>query len=379
MARVWSPLLGLGLAAPIALASPVAAAEIGVDEFSPEHLQQLVGLDDFTYDSDWIPMSSPVQLRLIVHAGNSVAIDMPGEGLYDWDAAAIHFEGAPEGGRFGVDIGFTLDAKVRFDVAGIQWESDIIGPYDYAVISETAFTPYLLEGNPDRPAMIMDQTDPVTLVSVPITPDIVVASGNLDIDIYVIIDGALACEAIEVATLEPKAQWEAITVEGASAALDAGAGPLPDPFVVDGVLFCDLETAPTIVLKPTLVMTILGKDYEIAGIDIPVMIPPFDDAIQFDTQTMEFPRPEPPPPPETTGSDSGTSDSATGTGGATTTDGSSGGVSDSDAASATDGASGGFGGPDEEGCACAAGGRPAPLDLGFALGLVLVAAGRRRR
>jgi MYXO-CTERM domain-containing protein len=381
MARVWSPLLGLGLAAPLALGPTSAAAEIGVAEFSPEHLQQLIGLDDFTYDSDWFPMDSPVQLRLIVHAGNSVAIDMPGDGLYDWEAAAIHFEGEPDGGRFGVDVGFTLDSKVRFDVAGIQWESDIIGPYDYAVISETAFTPYLLDGNPDRPAMIMDETDPVTLVSVPITPDILVAAGNLDIDVYVIIDGAVACDAIEVATIEPKAQWDAVTIEGESKHLDAGVGPLPDPFVVDGVLFCNLETAPTIVLKPTLVMTILGTDYEIAGIDIPVMIPPFDDTIQFNTETMEFPRPEPPPEPETTGTDSGTSDGATGSGGATDSGAGTTGASatDTDSSSATEGASGGFGGPDEEGCACSTGGGPGPLDLGFGLGLVVVAAGRRRR
>ena len=383
MARSWPPVLALAAAA--AIVPQTAAAEVESAEFSPAHLQQLVGLDDFTYDSDWFPADAPVQLRLIVHAGNSVMIDMPGEGLYDWDTEELTFEGEPGGGRFGVDVGFTLESLVRFDVAGLTWESDIIGPYDYAVISETEFTPYLLEGNPDRPAMIDDMTDPVTLVEVPVTPDIIVASGHLDIDIYLIIEGELRGDAIEVATLDPKAQWEAIFEEGGAATLYPGPGPLPDPFSVDGVLFAELTTEPTIVLKPTLVMTILGKDYEIADIDIPVTIPAFEDTIQFSTINMNFPRPPPPPEPETTGasdSDSGT-DSGTDSGADSGTESSASGGSASDGsatASDTDTDSGGFDGVGEEGCACSASTddrsrRGPPLWFGL---VVLIALRRRR-
>src|SRR4029079_6828915 len=103
---------------------------------SPVNERRLVGVHAFSFDSDWFPMGAPLQLRLIAHGGNSVHIDMPGEGHYDWDAGAIGLARAPEPGRLGVDIGCTLDAMVRFDVLGLQWESDIIGPYDYAVIAE---------------------------------------------------------------------------------------------------------------------------------------------------------------------------------------------------------------------------------------------------
>jgi len=384
MARSWPPVLALTAAA--ALAPQTAAAEVESADFSPAHLQQLVGLDDFTYDSDWFPADSPVQLRLIVHAGNSVMIDMPGDGLYDWETAELTFEGEPDAGRFGVDVGFTLESLVRFDVAGLTWESDIIGPYDYAVISEADFTPYLLEGNPDRPATINDMTDPVTLVEVPLTPDILVASGHLDIDIYLIIDGELRGDAIEVATLDPKAQWEAIVEEGAAALLDPGPGPLPDPFLVDGVLFAELRTEPTIVLKPTLVMTILGKDYEIADIDIPVAIPPFDDTIQFSTINMSFPRPPPPPEPETTGASDSSSDSNSGSDSgsgadSSTESGSSGGSGGDGTATAsdTDTDSGGFDGVGEEGCACSAGDRGDRQDPPLWFGLVVLVAARRRR
>ncbi len=376
MARAWPSVLVF--AASAALAPSPAAAEVVSADFSPSHLQQLVGQDDFTYDSDWFPMNGPVQLRLVVHAGNSVAIDMPGEGLYDWQESALTFAGQSDAGSFGIDVGLTLDAKVRFDVAGLTWESDVIGPYDYAVISETAFTPYLLPGNPDRPATIEDETDPVTLVEVPITPDILVASGHLDIDIYLIVDGELRGDAIEVATLDPAAQWQAIMEEGAPAALDAGPGPLPDPFIVDGALFCTLMTAPTIVLRPTLVMEILGKEYTIADIDLPVVLPPFDDTIQFETISMSFPRPPPPPEPETasSGADSD-SDSDSGTDGSTESDSSTASGTASDSSTESDSATGGLSGPGEEGCACSHGENPAGPPLW--LGLALLALRRRRQ
>jgi len=368
----------------VTLIPSAANAEIASAEFSPSHLQELVGLDDFTYDSDWFPMDGPVQLRLVVHAGNSVAIDMPGAGLYDWDTSALTFAGDADAGRFGVDVGLTLDAKVRFDVAGLTWESDIIGPYDYAVISETSFTPYLLLDNPDRPATIEDMTDPITLVEVPVTPDIVVASGHLNIDVYLIVDGELRGDAIEVATLEPAAQWDKIITEGAAALLDPGPGPLPDPFMVDGVLFGELVTAPTIVLKPTLVMEILGKEYEIADIELPIQLPPFDDTIQFETISMSFPRPPPPPDPETTSessdsdSDSDSDSSSDGSSSSDSDESESDGTdsaTDSATDSTTDSATGGLEDFDE-GCACSSTDRPAPAPLW--LGGLLLAARRRR-
>lgn len=358
----------------LALAPWQARAEVGVAGFAPTHQQQLVGLDDFTYDTDWFPMNAPLQLRLIVHGGNSVEIAMPGEGRYDWAAETIQFEGDPGAGRLGVDIGFTLDALVRFDVLGLQWESDIIGPYDYAVIAEDSFTPYLLPGNPERPLVIDDQTDPVTLVSVPVTPDIIVASGHLDIDIYVIVEASLEGTAIEAVTSDPEIQLVTVVAEGEAVPLAAGPGPAPDPLQVDGTLICNLATAPTVVFKPTLVMTILGQDFEVADIEIPVAIPPFDDQVRFAPIAMSFPRPPPAPGVDSEGdshgyssSDSDTptsSDTATATAG----DSSSGGDS-------LGGEAGGAQPGEDDGCGCNTRG-PGPAGL---LLLALLGLRRRRR
>ena len=377
--------LALALCLPLALVPALAHAEVTDADFTPIHTQQLVGLEDFTFDTDWFPMDQPLQLRLIVHGGNSVAIEMPGAGNYDWNAGTIHFSGDSGAGHFGVDVGFTLDAKVRFDVLGIQWESDIIGPYDYAVISGANFTPYLLPGNPDRPVIIDDETDPVTLVSVPITPDVVVAAGNLDIDIYVIVEASLAGQSIAASTVEPAPQLVVVTAEGEAVPLAAGPGPEPDPLIVGGTLVCALSTAPTVVLKPTLVMEILGQDFEIADIEIPIALPPFDDAIRFDTITMNFPRP---PATPGSGEGDGTGDSHGGEGSdsdtPTTGEDTAGEASASDASgissisSISDGGGSGnidtSGTSDDGGCGCDLQGRTStPLLALLLLGL------RRRR
>lgn len=363
-----------------ALVAAPARAEVGVAPFAPAHEQKLVGLDDFTFDSDWFPMNAPLQLRLIAHGGNSVQIDMPGVGNYDWDAQAIAFVGDAEAGRLGVDVGFTLDALIRFDVLGVKWESDIIGPYDYAVIAEDLFTPYLLINNPDRPVVINDQTDPVTLVSVPVTPDIIVASGNLDIDIYVIVEASLEGHVIEANTSEPELQMATVVFEGEAVSLPAGPGPLPDPLQVDGTLVCGLATAPTVVLKPTLVMEILGQKFEVADIEVPIDIPPFDDVVRFAPVAMSFPRPPPAPDADSEGDSHGYSssesdgDAPTGSDGDEPTAG-DGDTTDDGDDSESGGEAGGALPPDDEGCECATGGRgPAPLLLLALLGLL-----RRRR
>jgi MYXO-CTERM domain-containing protein len=377
------PRPALLLAVGLALAPGAARAEVAEHPFAPYHQQQLVGLDDFTLDTDWFPPDAALQLRLIVHAGNSVTIEMPGTAGYDWDAEAVGFTGTPGAGSFGVDIGVTLDAKVRFDVLGLQWESDIIGPYDYAVISMAEFTPYLLPGNPERPVAIDDTTDPVTFVSVPIVPDIVVAAGNLDIDAYVSVQASLAGEAIEVSTPTPGPPIT-VTVEGQPEPLDPGPGP--EDLSTDGTLVCALTTTPTVVLKPTLVMEILGQEFEVADIEIPVTLPPFDDLVRFDPLPLVFPRPPAPADPTTGGAEA----TSAADGGDSAGDGASDGASDGPSGSGEDdgeaptgsgGAasgeasgegSGTAGVGDDEGCGCRSDGGAPLLAVGL-LGL------RRRR
>ena len=64
--RSLAPLGSLAVLLTLGATPSLARAEVGVAGFAPSHQQQLVGLDDFTYDSDWFPMNAPLQLRLVV-------------------------------------------------------------------------------------------------------------------------------------------------------------------------------------------------------------------------------------------------------------------------------------------------------------------------
>lgn len=341
-------------------------AQVATDRFEPAMQQDLVGLQDVTIDTGWFPAGSAVQLRLFVHAADSIVIEMPGDADYDWTQQAIDFIGDPDVGLFAIDIGAQVEACVRFDVAGLTWESEILGPFDYAITSQATFSPYLLPGDPERPLLIEDATDGVTVASVPIVPDIVIASGGLDIDVAAEISASLQSARIEVLTAESNAA--VLDMEGVAAALEPDPGP--EALAAEGTLFADLQTAPTIIVRPHLVMSIAGQDFEIFGIDVPVALPPIDDTIAFAPEPLVFERPLAPPG---AGSDSGDGDGGDGTGddGDAETSAATGddGLLDGSGTSDGDDTSGGEIAGDESGCGCRSTRAPAG-GLAFLFGLL---------
>ena len=292
----------IGLLAPLCWVAFGGMPEgtVATDRFEPRLQRDLVGLQDFDFDSGWFPMDAPVQLRFYAHAADSVEIEMLGDGLYDWSAETIAFEGDPMAGRFSIDVGLELQASVRFDVAGIVWESDILGPWDYAITSEAFYTPYLLPGNPERPVEIDDQTDDVPVASVPVVPDIIVASGNLDVSVAADVTARLEGIRIEATTI---ADGAIVDAEGVPSPLSPSLGA--DPLPVDGVLVASLRTAPVLTVRPHLVMSILGQDFEIFGVDIPIALPETDEELVFDPEPLLFDAPEPPPSADTGVDESG--------------------------------------------------------------------------
>jgi MYXO-CTERM domain-containing protein len=328
------------------------------DDFDAFYENQLLGFDDFGLDTGWIPNGSPVQMRFYASAANTVASVMTGDAFYDWETQQLRFVGAQNGGYFSYDVGLELFAGVKVDVALVQWESDLLGPYNFAVDELAEFTPYLLAGNPDRPAIITSQTDGVTVASVPLVPDLLILSGNLDIDVAVDIEASLVCNRIEV--IGPD---EAVfVIEGESVFVDPGEGP--DDLALEATLFCQLVTMPSLIVRPHLVMTIGLDDYDIGGIDIPVDLPAVDEEVAFDPVALSFPRPEPP----TGDSDGGTGEDD---GGGETDGGESEGGTDGDA-----GLDDGRG--SDDGCNCSSQGSGDGGVLGLGL-LALALGGVRRR
>ena len=370
---VWLPALLLAFGG-LPTAPTDLDTDVDTDRFDPLYHADLVGVQDVDFDSGWVPADSPVQLRLTAHAADSVDIEMLGEAAYDWAAQTLGLTGDEGQGWFSLDVGVQIHAEVRFDVAGITWQSDVLGPFDYAIISEAMFTPYLLAGHPESPVEIADQTDGATVASVPIVPNILVASGNLDIDVVAQIEASLSGTRVELVAGESMASIQAY---GESATLVA----LPEDgdLTVDGTMVAQLQAAPTIILRPHLVMSIVGQDFDIFGIDIPIALPPTDDEIVFDPETMVFAAPPPPPPaPGSDGDGGSASGSASGSDGGL--DGTGGGddLGGSDDLGDTTGVDDAGADAVDSGDACACASDPAPANA-VAWGVLVFLLGVRRR
>ncbi len=367
-ASLTTGLISLGATAALLLLPGSARAEgpEESDDFSLYEQLLLLGFEDSGIDTGWIPQGSPVQMRFFAEAANSVTMDLPGEAIYDWESETLRFEGEPDAGSFEYDVGLEIFASVKIDLGIVQWESNILGPYDWDLEAIAPFTPYLLEGNPDRPAQVEDMTGALPLASVPIIPDIILVSGNLDIDLFIEVEAEFECNRIEVEGTD--GELTLFVLEGEALVMDPGEGE--GDLVLPATAFCQLRTAPTLIINPHLVMSVIGQEFDIAGIDIPIDLPVIDDEIGFETIDLSFPRWEAPPPEEgDTGEGDGESESDSGDSGDEIGD-------EGDTGTGT-GDSGGE--LSDDGCNCAAPGRGAPrawLGLGL-LGLGL--AGRRRR
>ena len=138
-------------------------------------------------------------------------------------------------------------------------------------------------------------------------------------------------------------------------------------------LAAECRAAPVLVVRPHLVMSILGQDFEIFGIDIPIALPETDEELVFDPQPMSFDAPEPPP-----AADTGVDESGEGGADGATTEAGTDATGEATAGTETDTDGAAFGGDDRPtGCGCR-GGTPSHGGL-LALGLAALGLLRRRR
>jgi len=326
----------------LALLLPSAALAAESAPYFTERTEQVLGVDDFDYDSDWIPADSFIQVRLIAHAGNTVYVGMDGEALYDWDLGAFSVEGAADGGDFEIDIGLDVSAQVRFDILGYQWEGDLMDPFLYGVFESVIYDPYLLPGHPMRPAVIDSDLPRETLADVPLGIDLLIASGYLHIEI----GGHVHAELSGVSVTLEDTSGMAVLVEYEGWE-ELAADPLVD-LAAQATLVTDLVIDITFLLYPSVVIELLGTPYTLAEFEVPVELPPVDTQWTFDPVDVLFAA-----PPEVGDDDDSADGELHGEPG-----------------------EGGGGRASASGCTCEAGGRGAPAGL---LLLGLLALRRRRR
>lgn len=350
-----------------ALGLPSAAEADETDRFEPATELNLLGLGGASLATGWVPAQGPIQVSFELHVGDTVRAEMLGEARYDWDAQTLSFVGDEGGGLFAVDVGVLLDARVRFDLLGMQYESELIGPYDLLVDGGTLFDPYLLPGNASRPALIDVATEPTEVYTYPLI-DVLIASGELVVDAAFDVQIELSCASIEAAPDDGDPAW--IVEELAAVPISAPSG---DGLRLDATLRCTTVSTVTVLLYPSVQIMLGLQEFELSPFVLPVPVLVDDEApLDFDPVALTFAAPEPAKP-----DDSGGEGGGEGSSGALDA---SGGMDTGLSAESTIGEGSGdttgddTGAASDAGCSCRS--QQSPLSLGF---LVMLLAGWRRR
>lgn len=122
---------------------------------------------DLDIDTGWVPDGSPIQVRFHFRIGCGYYMEMDGYAVLDWPPRPgpnLSFRGINRGGRYELDYSILLSARVKLylDLGGgniIDEEFDLpwIPDFNVGVFASKRFTPFLLEGNPERPLVVEDQ------------------------------------------------------------------------------------------------------------------------------------------------------------------------------------------------------------------------------
>jgi uncharacterized protein (TIGR03382 family) len=278
------------------VAASVPADASAVVESAPyftSHEERVLAVDNFDFDSGWLPAGSPISVRLTAHAGNTVYIEMDGTAHYDWEVEAVSFEGLPEGGLLELDLGLETSAQVMFDILGYTWTGDLMDPILYGVFDELVFDPYLLMNHPGRPAILDTEMPRQDGFQIPLGIDLIVASGSIAVDIGGLIHAELTGEYIDVWDVESPTEVVSVTEYQEWAPMTPSSRG--DPLVAMAALGVHLTADITFLLYPQVIVTLLGTDYTLAEIEVPIPLPTVNQDYFMEPVELTF---APPPPPE---------------------------------------------------------------------------------
>ena len=266
-----------------ALTAPNVATAGEVQRFEPARELNLLGLGGVDVATGWVPANSAIQVSFDMHVGDTLEAEMLGDAEYEWEDGELWVTGDPDGGLFAIDVGALLDARVRFDLLGQQWESELIGPYDLVVDGGTLFDPYLLPGNPTRPALIDIQTEPTEVYTYSLV-DAIIASGELVVDAAFDVQVSLECASIEAAPMAGDPAW--IVEELAPVVMPS---PSADSLLLDATLRCTTTSTFVVLLYPSVQITLGLETFELAPFELPVPLLTDDvQAFDFEPRALEF-------------------------------------------------------------------------------------------
>jgi MYXO-CTERM domain-containing protein len=208
-------------------------------------------------------------------------------------AMQLYFEGQPRGGTFRQSIGIYFDARLRWDIdiAGVgHTEGEMPIPFlpsiDVGCLdNEMQFTPFLLMGNPARPAQLHCEIPRIMLVEYDlldlILPEIsAIASVYVRVYMGVAMDSFFQGNKIIVSEHDQE-----ITEEYGRVFVYPRIAPA---LTMSAQYIADLSHQIVVTLYPEVEFEILMFDYGFDIIDVNIPIPEITDQWVFDPAEMTF-------------------------------------------------------------------------------------------
>ena len=306
--RNWAPLLAFALVWPTTASAqdlptgePCPPGAVGCHAADVDFHHRDALFDDVMFDTGWVPSGAPVQVRFGVFLGGSTEVDLGGTVLTSWPVALdVAVPGRPGTGRFAVNYGLEIIARIRFDVrvAGIRytWEGNIPIPggipRDLRLAGDLVFDPFVLPPRDPRPVLVWDDTDVVEVLNVDLTDAIIPIPG---------IGGGFLVDA--VGELEGRYQTDSIDLTDAIAPIieeDASTVVRPDPGADGYGAAKDMTILPhgtigyegIITLLPRLYIEIVGRRFDLTLAEIPVNVVDRTTDTDFNTADVHVPLPD---------------------------------------------------------------------------------------
>lgn len=326
------------------------------------------------YDSGFVPMDSVLSLQLTAAVYGDLDVSMEGDAVYDWSEGELVFEGGSNTGSSEYAIGAEVNIKIKLVVLGQELEFDAPGlPFVFEVPSPTSFDPYLLPGNPTRPAEMDTNVGPIEVANVPINLMVLgfEVIGELTLDVQVDLVGA----TYEGDTIDVANEMGGDAAATADGYLEAVALDLPEPAGEDttsifATHYGNANVEVSIHFIPTLSLTspiniAIAPDLEF---DAPIL-----EAGEVILPEVEIQLPAPPRPPDPTDEGGETEESGSAE---EDTGGDESSSEETESGGADSGGAGADG--DDGGCGCSVDNTTGG-SLAFALGLLGLVSLRRRR
>lgn len=248
----------------------------------------------FDWDTNWIPNSSPLQVRFYVKVPAETTVELEGQLQTSWPQAMTLATPGGEHGLLAFDYGLQVGAKARIDttIAGIpiKWTGDI--PYapnvDFHMKGTTSFTPWAFAPNGAAATGVTKELTlfDVNLLGLAGIPS-QISKGGVSLDVKGQLTATYTTDRIQIDPAGPNEL--PVQSAGGTAYRAFPGGPSVDYDVwPEGTVHYD----GTLHLIPAFFIEALGQKLTLPITDFPIPIPVGDQKFVFDPVRVHVPLPD---------------------------------------------------------------------------------------